>query len=311
MAKSVKARIAYTGKALENGEMNVRELAPALLAFADLVKFANKEIGSESKIKVLMNQDSIKRGSFDLTFLLDTTMLQDVTNLVGMAKHNGLSDLMLALGWTVTIADVPGKVQGIFQFIKQVGDRIIKSVDTNAENDVEVTLDDGDKIRTTQNVINIYGNENCRIAIERIISPVEAENGIDGFELRNPDTGNKEAIERVSKDEAYLFKASMPGKIEEELKTETQELWVQIISPNFGDGKWKFDSGGGFLWATIQDDEFLQKIENHKLRFGKGDMLLITYYTRQQVKNGKLTSDNIVTKVKKVKRGMEQVPLPL
>lgn len=37
MAETSKVRIAYTGEALENGAMDINDLAPALLAFAELV----------------------------------------------------------------------------------------------------------------------------------------------------------------------------------------------------------------------------------------------------------------------------------
>ena len=69
MTQSAKARIAYVGPALDNGEMDVRELAPALLAFAGLVESANAAIGGKQNIRVMLNQDSIRKGSFDITFL--------------------------------------------------------------------------------------------------------------------------------------------------------------------------------------------------------------------------------------------------
>ncbi len=45
MSSVTKARIAYVGEALENGEMEVRDLVPALLAFSDLVENANRALG--------------------------------------------------------------------------------------------------------------------------------------------------------------------------------------------------------------------------------------------------------------------------
>lgn len=51
-----KARIAYAGPALTDGEMDVRELAPALIAFAEFISNAGKAIGCEQNIKVMLNQ---------------------------------------------------------------------------------------------------------------------------------------------------------------------------------------------------------------------------------------------------------------
>ena len=64
MCKMRKARIAYAGPALEDGTMDVRGLAPALIAFADLVKYASRAINLDKNIKVMLNQDSLKKGSF-------------------------------------------------------------------------------------------------------------------------------------------------------------------------------------------------------------------------------------------------------
>ena len=79
MAISRKARIAYNGTAIENGEMDVRDLAPALIAFADLVESVNNVLDGEQSIKVMLNQDSLQRGSFDITFILNMGILDQVS----------------------------------------------------------------------------------------------------------------------------------------------------------------------------------------------------------------------------------------
>lgn len=94
-----KARIAYAGPALEQGEMSVRELAPALLAFAHLVENSYRAIGGKDSVKVLLNQDSLRKGSFDITFLLNLDLLQQVKLFVASSKDVGLDDLMTVLGW--------------------------------------------------------------------------------------------------------------------------------------------------------------------------------------------------------------------
>ena len=63
MCSIKKARIAYAGPALTDGEMDVRELAPALIAFAEFVSNAGKAIGCEQNIKVMINQDTLNKGS--------------------------------------------------------------------------------------------------------------------------------------------------------------------------------------------------------------------------------------------------------
>ena len=99
MSNLAKARIAYVGSALENGEMEVRELVPALLAFSDLVEYANRALGGEQKIKIKLNQDSLKHGSFDITFLLDTTIIEQAKNFFGFSSQVSLDTILSSLGW--------------------------------------------------------------------------------------------------------------------------------------------------------------------------------------------------------------------
>ena len=48
----------------------LNDLAPALLAFAELVKRANVLVGNTQPVRLMLNADSIKRGSFDVTLEL-------------------------------------------------------------------------------------------------------------------------------------------------------------------------------------------------------------------------------------------------
>lgn len=310
MSHTMKARIAYTGPVLDDGEMDIRELAPALLAFADLVKYANREIGGENEIKITINQDSIQKGSFDLTFMLSTTLLQEATALVGMAQHNGLADLLTILGWGVVCAESPNKIISVFQLIKCLKNKVIETTKHVGNGDVKIVLKNNEEVTTTEQALRVYLDVNCRMAIEGIIRPVKEKEGITGFEIRTPDKNDGEPIEKITKEEAIMFDAPTIEIPNEELKTSERELLVQIISLNFENGKWRVTDGNNSFWATIQDDNFLHKVETRELLFGKGDMLLISCYDHQYVRNGKLSSDTIITKVKEVRRKLKQLSLP-
>ena len=127
MSKVAKARIAYTGPALDQGVMDVRDLAPSLLAFADLVNDVNKAIGGEQKIQVLLNQDSLQRGSFDITTILQCSILEQAKLFMSMADENGLTAVMDILGWGSQAAGTAG---GIFSLIKWIRGRKIKDAES-------------------------------------------------------------------------------------------------------------------------------------------------------------------------------------
>lgn len=313
MAISRKARIAYNGPAIENGEMDVRDLAPALIAFADLVESVNNVLKGEQKIKVMLNQDSLQRGSFDITFILNTGILDQVSLFVSSAKTNGLDDLMTVLGWGETAAGVGGAiVYGAFSALKRKGDREIRNVEYKDDQRAEIILDDGERIQTTKNTANVIINVNCRLNIEKVVQPL-IQNGIDTFELRDPDKReDRKPIETIAKKEVKYFKASPAKSFEdrEEEKSAELEMTVTIIMINFNDGKWKVSLGGeNSIWVSMEDEEFNELVKSRKIAFAKGDMLRIRYYMKQGVQGGKLHSEYVVTKVLEVKHASEQVML--
>ena len=306
MSKVAKARIAYTGPALDQGVMDVRDLAPSLLAFADLVNDVNKAIGGEQKIQVLLNQDSLQRGSFDITTILQCSILEQAKLFMSMADENGLTAVMDILGWGAQGAGTAG---GIFSLIKWIRGRKIKDAESK-ENKFILHLDEGEVIVTTNNIMKVYLNADCRRSIEKVLTPLHSE-GIESFELRNPDCPqNKEAIESIAKADAHYFKAPPVESIEQEENLPEQEITVKITSITFEKGnKWRLTDGNNTFWAKIEDEEFLSKVEQGNISFTNGDMLRIRYYIRQKTKDDSLSSEYIVTKVLELKKRPEQIKL--
>lgn len=314
MTISRKARIAYSGLAIENGEMDVRDLAPALIAFADLVESVNLVLKGEQKIKVMLNQDSLQRGSFDITFILNMGFLEQVSLFVSSAKVNGLEDLMTVLGWGKTTVEAGGVIYGVFSLLKHIGNRQVKAVEHKDDERAEIVLDDGDHILTGKNTANVIVNVNCRLHIEKIIQPLR-KSGIDTFELRDPDKReDMNPIEKIVKSEMRCFKAPQAKPFEdrdEEILAEF-EMMVMIVTVTFNDGKWKVSLGeGNLVWVSMEDDEFNNLVQSRKISFAKGDMLRIRYHLKQGIRDGKLHSEYVVTKVLDVQHASEQMSLKL
>ena len=307
MSKIAKARIAYTGKALENGEMDVKELAPALIAFADLVESASVAIGHNQKIRVMLNQDSIQKGSFDITFILDTGILEQAKLIVGWADDTGFSDLMEILGWSI-MAVATG---GIFALVKKVRGRTITGIEHKENNRVEITVDGTDIIVTDEKMLKVFLNVNCRVNVEKVVRPLNHE-GIECFELRDPEKEDvTEPILSISKGELPHFKAppAMPLSDETSEPLPEQEILVKIITVNFDKGKWRFTDGTNIFWASMCDENFNSKIESREVAFASGDMLKIRYHIQQSIKSGNLSSEYIVTKVLELRKQPQQIQL--
>lgn len=311
MSVSKKARIAYNGPALESGEMDVKSLAPALIAFADLVDNINRVIGGKNKIRVYLNENSINKGSFDITYLLDESLLQQAKLFVGLAEENGLADLMKILGWGQTAAEYGAVIFGIFTLVKKVRGRKLSGIQHTEDGNAEISLSDGEKVITSEKTLKVFLDVNCRINLEKVIEPVKQE-GIDSFELRDPEhTNDKQPLEIITKNETPDFVAPPAADTadEEPKQSEEQELLVKISLVSFEQGKWKLTDGNNTFWARIDDEEFCKNVENGELSFTSGDMLRVRYYTQQEVRAGSLHTDYIVTKVLELKKRPEQIKL--
>lgn len=311
MSNTRKARIAYTGEALNNGTMPVKELAPALLAFAELVENSYKAIGGTQKIKVLLSQDSIHKGSFDITFILTLDVISQIQLFVSNSKVNGLDDLMTVLGWAETAGGAAAFVGGgIFALIKTIKDRKIKSIDTDTKGAAVVTLADNTEVSVAPGVLKVFLDAECRANIERVVKPIR-DDIADGFQLRNPaDISDKEPILNINQSESIWFKAP-PVEDDEifENTTEKQTIMAYIVSVNFADGKWRLSDGVNIFWATIADAEFLKQIDDGNISFSKGDYIQVEYYVEQKMKAGKLTAEYIVTKVLQLYKKPKQIKL--
>lgn len=74
MVQHVRTTIKYDGPALTGHEMDVRDLAPALLALADIIQVANTKFnGNSAEIRVLVNADVEQK-----CFMIDISLVQSI-----------------------------------------------------------------------------------------------------------------------------------------------------------------------------------------------------------------------------------------
>jgi hypothetical protein len=82
MASRQTFTISYDGEALREGRMDVRELAPALLAAGDLFQSANRILNHDRSTVSVQVQGQFRTGSFPVVFSVDQSPIEIVQGLL-------------------------------------------------------------------------------------------------------------------------------------------------------------------------------------------------------------------------------------
>jgi len=285
--------IVYDGEPVAEGTIDARDLAPALLAFADLVDEAAPLIDPNlPRISVRVRPD-FQKGSFEVHL--------ELANLY--AKFVSLFSGPDAQAWSsfFQIIGLSG-VAGVFQLAKHSKGRKPTKVTIERKETVTITFEGDDPITVDNRVWQLFQNIRARKAIEKIMSPL-IERGFNLFKIRH---GGKETL-TVSDNEAGFFVA--PSEHEGETTSET-EARVVIVSPSFNSGnKWLVSDGARTLYVAIRDEAFERSVQVGEEVFRKGDTLHVTLQTTQWVEDGKLRADYSIAKVHRHEPGPEQQKL--
>jgi hypothetical protein len=298
MSNHERFHVVYDGPALTEHRMDVRDLAPALVAFADLFTAANKEInGDTAEVRVQVNA-SFKAGSFGIDLITSQHLLSQIKDIFA---GNGAT--AIANGWTIlrivgfTGGGLAGGLVGLLRVLK--GRRPVK---IEQKGDVAtVWMTQTETIEVERDVIRLYRNSVVRTSLEKVVSPLERE-GITDFGV----VVNGQVVLDVHDDEVTSFSAAVSDVDAEVVSDTITRKMLQIEYLAFKDGnKWRVHDGTATYHASIEDKEFLANIDAGE-RFGKGDVLVVELRQVQSIVNAKLVNESIIVKVLEHRLSLQQ-----
>jgi hypothetical protein len=273
MKDTAAASIAYDGEALRDGTMDVRELAPALLAVGSLCERANKLL-NENRASVTVRVRATEKGSFRILIELWQSLPDQVKEFLtgdGVTRANDILTFLGFVGGGVTTS--------VLAYLKWKKNRKVQREEQLADGGVRIEINNT-FIDLRQEVYILANDLEIREEWGKTLIPLDRP-GIDTFEVRS----GSETVERVDKSEVEYIRPSeeLEGEGQPAAHESTSEAALIVVKPALREGlKWDVarDSRSAKFSAEMKDTEFLERVRRHAETFGMGDVLVVDLRTR-------------------------------
>lgn len=300
-------RIGFDGPSVDNGEIDVADLAPSLLALGDLFEAANRALNkdrSEVKLKIRASE----KGSFIALLSLDVSFIADMLDMVAahpdrMTAANQLLDLIIKGG---TIA---GGTFGFFKTLKWLNGGKPDSAAKNDDGTTSLTKG-GTTIIVDQRTIILLEDLPTREATEKFVKTSFKPEGIQKVTLDEGDETDDEPNLVLTKGD--VGSALVPEPSEEEV-TETsveREALLKIVSAQFEEGYlWRFTDGTNTFTASMEDEAFVMRLDKSEVVLSKNDTLRCAIEEKQQLTGSRLKTETRIIEVREHISGARQLKL--
>jgi hypothetical protein len=289
MSATVQFAVKYDGPALAEHQMDVRELAPALLALSSLLEESNKALngkGPEVRVNVRGN---FQAGSFEVALEAALSMKDQIVSILSGDDATALGNLLSVLTGLGLLGG-----GGLISLIRWLGGRKPSKIEYRGEK-VFFSVEDSETIETMEldlSVGRLYSTRTVRQSLSKVLKPL-TQNGIDCFAAGQD--GKAEVV--ITKADVTAF-YDLGDDAEIVSNSLLERSLLQIESAVFKDGnKWRFSDGATSFFAEISDEQFVQRVESGEERFGKNDVLVVDLRKVQSIADTGLKSDYRIEKV--------------
>lgn len=249
-------QLKYDGPGLQYHQMDVRDLAPALLGVGNLIRDANFIINNDSaEVRVMVNSN-MKPGSFVVGLEVWQEIVGAALSLLGGDGIKTARDILERLDLLSKVAGIGilGGL-GVLEFYKWRDGRDIVNVqhvvDSSMGGTVNITIKgDGNTVNVDKGVYELTQNPRIARAAKAIFAPLKTDeidtvqtlfNGNEQLSVNKADAKQIEAsCDAVIGDENILSKSIIEA-----------HLTPYDITFNTDAEKWKFEHGGNIITADI------------------------------------------------------------
>ncbi|MDD7384775.1 MAG: hypothetical protein SPI12_01660 [Actinomycetaceae bacterium] len=280
----------FIGSAFDNHSIDVRILAPALLAFADVLK-STQEHADPGASTPSIQITATEPGSFIVQLVSTTTFMEGLLDaftsqpVEGTLNVVGLGTLLVGAVKLIKGAAVHGKHP---------------TRRPTRDGTVIVEWADGTQLIVPRKSVSLAENLEFRKHAQEFAEPL-ARDGVDEITVES----SGDARLSLVKEDIKAF--AIPEGDEVVQSESSRRLTVEIVQLTLqGNYRWRFTDGGSTFTALMDDEEFKARITSRSVRFAEGDQLVVQMKERQVKRaDGQLKLDKTITKV------YEHIPAPV
>lgn len=272
----------YDGPALADHTMDVADLAPALVALSQFMKSAAR-LTQGDDFQVVVRAKALETGCFQIVLDVSGSFASQVVDLLA--------------GRTATaIANLLGITGGALGLITWIAGRKVRRLRPSRKGFTVIELEDGVEIEVSEAEAQVALDPPARAALEKVVEPLEKD-GIDTVAFKMP-TGTV----TVTESDIDAFKAVVHAG--DEILETTAPMVFSIVSLSFQPGnKWRLSTGKGApISVTVDDQDFIDRVQRSEIAFAKGDFLICLVRTTSREAAGKLVTDYTIVKVNEHRR---------
>jgi hypothetical protein len=287
--------LTYEGPAVDTGVMDVRDLAPALLAVGNLIEATNRVINGDNSTASVQVR-TVGAGSFAIGLDVSVAFIQSIRDMLARAEATAAANVVTILTGTA------GAGAGVIALVKWLRGRRPTAIRRREAERVEVDVD-GQMIEVDEIVARVSVDVSVRLALERVVAEPLSRDGIDAVSL-----GPRTEPERIEKLDGFAFLA--PPDRESGTYEYRYRAPFSIVSLSFKQGnKWRLNDGKTTLNVTVVDHSYLERVDRNEITFAKGDILIcdVRVETREEPKG--LKSEFFIERVLEQRRPGRQASL--
>jgi hypothetical protein len=277
-------RLIYDGEAVRDGEMDVADLAPALMGVGQLLKAAGRVMyGEESDVRVRVR--TMKDGSFDVHLAAAVKTAGSLWDWLKTPNGQEAQTLLSTLGLTGL-----GGLQAAISIVRKLKGQKPR---LKAARPGFVSIDiDGLAVEVPEAAARLAVDAGVGAALERVVAEPLRGEGFDTVSF-----GGAEPDATISKDEAVYFLAPLETEDDEFVSRYQKAFSTQLLSFK-PDRKWRLsDEHGAAKLVTISDTDFETSVQRNGIRFAKGDILICEAIERSRRSIAGFKSEYEISKV--------------